>query len=52
MSGSRVRMLDSTDGEKPDPEMYKAGLRLLNHPAGEVAMVAAHAYDLRAAKKV
>jgi 2-haloacid dehalogenase len=34
---------------KPDPETYLGACRLLNLPPGEVMMVAAHNYDLRAA---
>ncbi len=37
---------------KPDPEMYKKALILVGVEAQESLMVAAHAYDLRAAKKV
>jgi 2-haloacid dehalogenase len=34
---------------KPDPDVYRRALELLNARADEVAMVAAHHYDLRAA---
>lgn len=37
---------------KPDPEAYRAGLRLLRARPDEVAMVAAHPGDLRAAEAV
>ena len=37
---------------KPDPEIYKKAMRLVGVGAHESLMVAAHAYDLRAAKKV
>lgn len=37
---------------KPDPEMYKKAMRLVGVTPEESLMVAAHAYDLRAAKKV
>lgn len=35
---------------KPRPEAYQTALRLLGLSAGEVMMVAAHNYDLRAAQ--
>ena len=35
---------------KPRPEVYQAAIRLLGLRAGEVMMVAAHNYDLRAAQ--
>ncbi|KAJ9116465.1 hypothetical protein QFC22_004907 [Naganishia vaughanmartiniae] len=41
---------DSIETYKPDPAMYKQGIRLSRLPAEKVAMVAAHAYDLDAAK--
>ncbi|KAJ3893826.1 HAD-like domain-containing protein [Lentinula edodes] len=37
---------------KPDPKMYQKVLELLNLEAKECIMVAAHAYDLRAAAKI
>lgn len=37
---------------KPDPAMYRRCLELLDRRPEEVAMVAAHAYDLRAAKAI
>ncbi|KUI73398.1 (S)-2-haloacid dehalogenase 4A [Cytospora mali] len=37
---------------KPDPEMYKKAMRLVGVAPEESLMVAAHAYDLRAAKKL
>lgn len=37
---------------KPDPKMYQKVLELLNLEAKECIMVAAHAYDLRAAAKM
>lgn len=37
---------------KPDPEMYKKSMPLVGVEPQEALMVAAHAYDLRAAKKV
>ncbi|ROW10594.1 hypothetical protein VMCG_02015 [Cytospora schulzeri] len=37
---------------KPDPEMYKKAMKLVCVKPEESIMVAAHAYDLRAAKKV
>ncbi|KZV81029.1 hypothetical protein EXIGLDRAFT_780237 [Exidia glandulosa HHB12029] len=36
---------------KPSPMMYQAALSALNLQPGEVALVAAHAYDLRAARE-
>ncbi|KAJ9091713.1 hypothetical protein QFC21_007108 [Naganishia friedmannii] len=41
---------DSIGTYKPDPAMYQQGIRLSRLPAGKCAMVAAHAYDLDAAK--
>jgi 2-haloalkanoic acid dehalogenase type II len=38
--------------QKPRPEMYERALELLGVGAGEACMVASHAYDVRAAKKV
>ena len=35
---------------KPDPRVYKGAVELLQLPAAEVMMVAAHVYDLQAAK--
>ncbi|KAK8861285.1 haloacid dehalogenase, type II [Kwoniella newhampshirensis] len=37
---------------KPDPKMYCRSMELLRREPAQVAMVAAHAYDLRAAKAV
>jgi 2-haloacid dehalogenase len=37
---------------KPDPEIYLGACRLLALPPGEVMMVAAHNYDLRAAAEL
>lgn len=37
---------------QPDPRVYRRALEILDRRPEEVAMVAAHAYDLRAAKKV
>ncbi|ETN42473.1 haloacid dehalogenase, type II [Cyphellophora europaea CBS 101466] len=37
---------------KPDPDMYRKALQLVGVLPEESVMVAAHAYDLRAAKKV
>jgi 2-haloacid dehalogenase len=37
------------DGYKPDPKVYRTALRLLDCPAQEAALVAAHPSDLRAA---
>ena len=37
---------------KPDPETYLGAARLLCLPPGEVMMVAAHNYDLKAARKL
>ncbi|WWD16812.1 haloacid dehalogenase, type II [Kwoniella shandongensis] len=37
---------------KPDPRMYRRAIELLARKPEEVAMVAAHAYDLRAAKAI
>jgi 2-haloacid dehalogenase len=37
---------------KPDPEVYRTALRLLDCPPGEAGMVAAHPSDLRAAAAV
>lgn len=41
---------------KPDPELYRVAMRLVgvagDEKPGEALMVAAHAYDLRAARKV
>lgn len=37
---------------KPDPEVYRSALEFLDRDPGEVMMVAAHLYDLRAAKAV
>jgi 2-haloalkanoic acid dehalogenase type II len=37
---------------KPDPAIYQRALQLLRREASECLMVAAHAYDLRAAKGV
>lgn len=37
---------------KPDPRIYLRALELLDLPPDEACMVAAHAYDLRAAAKV
>lgn len=47
------RCLSSMDVgvKKPDPKVYQHGLRVLNVMPGEALMVAAHAYDLRAAKE-
>lgn len=46
------RCLSSMDVgvKKPDPKVYQHGLRVLSVMPGEALMVAAHAYDLRAAK--
>ncbi|KAJ9099289.1 hypothetical protein QFC21_004170 [Naganishia friedmannii] len=41
---------DSIQTYKPDPAMYKQGIRLSRLPAEKIAMVAAHGYDLDAAK--
>lgn len=41
---------DSIKTYKPDPAMYKQAIRLSRLPAEKVAMVAAHGYDLDAAK--
>lgn len=38
--------------EKPDPAIYNKALELMQLKSGECIMVAAHAYDLRAAKGV
>jgi 2-haloacid dehalogenase len=35
---------------KPRPEVYRTAIELLGLPAGEIMMVAAHNYDLRAAR--
>ena len=43
------QLLGST---KPDPEMYKKAISLVRVEPQEALMVAAHAYDLRAAQKV
>lgn len=37
---------------KPDPEVYLTAAELLDLPPGEVMMVAAHLFDLRAAKSL
>ena len=37
---------------KPDPAIYHKAVELLGHKPEECLMVAAHAYDLEAAKKV
>ncbi|MGH3727071.1 MAG: haloacid dehalogenase type II [Mycobacterium sp.] len=37
---------------KPDPEVYRGALRYLGVEPGEAAMVAAHPYDLRAAREI
>lgn len=37
---------------QPDPRIYLRALELLDLPPDEACMVAAHAYDLRAAAKV
>lgn len=37
---------------KPDPAIYRKAIELLGHKPEECLMVAAHAYDLEAAKKV
>lgn len=37
---------------KPDPAIYHKAIDLLGHKPEECLMVAAHAYDLKAAKKV
>lgn len=37
---------------KPDPKMYNKALRCVGVRPGEAVMIASHAYDLRAAKKV
>ena len=37
---------------KPDPAIYRKAIELLGHEPEECLMVAAHAYDLRASKKV
>ncbi len=42
---------DSIKSYKPDPAMYKQAIRLSGLEPGKCAMVAAHAYDLDAAKK-
>jgi len=42
-------LLDLT---KPDPAIYRKAIELLGHTPEECLMVAAHAYDLEAAKKV
>ena len=36
---------------KPDPAIYRKAMELLQREPGECCMVAAHAYDLRAAKR-
>lgn len=36
---------------KPDPKMYQTAIRAANFPPEQVAMVAAHIYDLKAAAK-
>jgi HAD superfamily hydrolase (TIGR01493 family) len=41
-----------TDYWQPDPEIYLKATRLLQRDPAECIMVAAHAYDLRAAKRV
>lgn len=54
-SGLRFNMLFSSQllGEtKPNPEMYKKAMRLVGVGPEESIMIAAHAYDLRAAKGV
>lgn len=54
-SGLRFDMMFSSQllGEtKPDPEMYRKAMRLVGVAPEESLMVAAHAYDLRAARKV
>ena len=38
--------------KQPDPRVYERALQILQRSPDEVAMVAAHAYDLRAARKV
>jgi 2-haloacid dehalogenase len=35
---------------KPDPEVYRGAIELLNLRAHEIMLVAAHNYDLRAAR--
>ncbi|KAG8895216.1 hypothetical protein FRC00_007746 [Tulasnella sp. 408] len=42
---------DIVGAYKPNPKMYQTALKALGASEGEVAMVAAHAYDLEAAKK-
>jgi HAD superfamily hydrolase (TIGR01493 family) len=42
-------LLDLT---KPDPAIYHKAIDLLGHRPEECVMVATHAYDLKAAKKV
>lgn len=37
---------------KPDPAIYHKAIELLGHKPEECLMVAAHAYDLEAAKKM
>ncbi|WRT65408.1 haloacid dehalogenase, type II [Kwoniella shivajii] len=37
---------------KPDPRMYQTSLELIGRKPNQTAMVAAHAYDLRAAKDI
>ena len=37
---------------QPDPKMYTRALELMQLAPSEAMMVASHAYDLRAAKKV
>lgn len=37
---------------KPDPAIYHKAMKLLNRKPEECVMVAAHAYDLKAAKEV
>ena len=42
---------DIVGAYKPDPLMYKTALKVLGLQPGEVAMVASHTYDLRAARE-
>jgi len=41
---------DVVGAYKPDAKMYQKPLQVLGLQPGEIAMVAAHAYDLRAAR--
>ena len=54
-SGLSFDMLFSSEllgTTKPDPAIYHRAIQLLRRQSSECVMVAAHAYDLRAAKKI